>query len=54
MAINYLLYTNEKHPFIETIQSIRTSADRSYDVKAACLDFLGSVQLVPNTPDYEE
>jgi len=54
MAINYLLYTNNKLPFIETIQSVRTSAAGSYDVKAACLDFLGSLHLVPNTPDYEE
>jgi arylsulfatase A-like enzyme len=54
MTINYLLYIKDKEPFINTIQSIRSLKDRSYDVKAACLDFLGSLGLVPNTPNYEE
>jgi hypothetical protein len=54
MAINYLLYIKNKEPFIDTIKSIHELKDRSYDVKAACLDFLGSLGLVPNTPNYEE
>lgn len=54
MAINYLQYVANKQPFINTIQSVHKMRDRSYDVKAACMDFLGSLGLVPNTPDYEE
>jgi arylsulfatase A-like enzyme len=54
MAINYLLYTNNKKPFIETIQQARKMEHRDYTVKAACMDFLGSLDLVPNNPDYRE
>jgi hypothetical protein len=53
MAINYLLYVKNKQPFIETIQSVRKMKDASYNVKAACLDFLGSLELIPNVLDYE-
>jgi hypothetical protein len=54
MAINYMIYVNNKQPFIETVRAVHKLAGRSYDVKAACLDFLGSLALVPNTADYEE
>lgn len=54
MAINYLQYVTNKQPFINTIQSVHKMSDRSYDVKAACMDFLGSLDLVPNTPGFEE
>ena len=54
MAINYLLYTENKNPFIETIKEVRRMDDRDYNVKAACMDFLGSLGLVPNNPDYRE
>ncbi len=54
MAINYLLYTKNKEPFIKTIQEVRKMDDRDYTVKAACMDFLGSLGLVPNNPDYRE
>jgi len=54
MAINFLLYADNKQPFIETIQSVRKMEGRSYSVKAACMDFLGSLGLVPNNPDYKE
>ena len=54
MAVNYLLYVRNKDPFIETIQSVHEMNGRSYDVKAACMDFLGSLGLVPNTFDYAE
>jgi len=54
MAINYLLYVDNKQPFIETIQSVRKMEGRNYSVKAACMDFLGSLGLVPNNPDYRE
>lgn len=54
MAINYLLYAKNKKPFVETIQAVRKMPDRDYNVKAACMDFLGSLSLVPNNPDYKE
>ncbi|MFZ4546157.1 MAG: sulfatase [Bacteroidales bacterium] len=54
MAINYLLYVDQKLPFISTIQNVYKMDGRSYYVKAACLDFLGSLSLVPNNPDYRE
>jgi hypothetical protein len=54
MAINYLLYIPNKQPFIETIQTVYKMKDRNYNVKAACLDFLGSLALVPNNTDYEK
>jgi len=53
MAINYLLYVKNKQPFIETIQSVRQMKEPDYDVKAACLDFLGDLDIIPNTIDHE-
>ncbi len=54
MTINYLLYSKNKIPFVETIQAVHKMPDRDYNVKAACMDFLGSLSLVPNNPDYKE
>ncbi|MEO6283011.1 MAG: sulfatase [Dyadobacter sp.] len=62
MSINYLLYVSDKKPFIETIRSVQKvenrfvdeSKSRNYKVKAACMDFLGSLGLVPNNPEYAE
>ena len=54
MAINYLLYTDKKQVFIETISEVHEMPGRTYNVKAACMDFLGSLGLVPNNPDYSE
>ncbi len=54
MAINYLIYTGNKTPFIETIRKVRELPDRDYNVKAACMDFLGSLGLMPNNPEHEE
>lgn len=54
MAINYLLYTKNKEPFVETVRKVHEMSDRDYNVKAACMDFLGSLALVPNNPDYSE
>ncbi len=48
MAINYLLYVDNKQPFIETIRTVHDMAGRNYNVKAACMDFLGSLGLVEN------
>ncbi len=54
MAINYLLYTKNKQPFITTIKKVYENKNLSYNLKAACLDFLGSLGLVPNTFAYAE
>ncbi len=54
MAINYLLYVDNKQPFIETIKKVHGMDNRNYNVRAACLDFLGSLGIVPNTFDFQE
>lgn len=54
MSINYLLYVDNKQPFIKTIQSVHKMKGRNYNVKAACMDFLGSIGFVPNNPEYSE
>jgi arylsulfatase A-like enzyme len=54
MAINYLLYTKNRDPFVETIHEVQKMKDRDYNVKAACMDVLGSLGLVPNNPDFRE
>lgn len=52
MAINYLLYVQNKTPFIDTVKSVYEMKDRNYNVKAASLDFLGSLGVVPNNFDH--
>jgi arylsulfatase A-like enzyme len=54
MSVNYLLYSKNKGPFVETIRKVHDMDDRDYNVKAACMDFLGSLGLVPNIPDYSQ
>ena len=54
MAVNYLLYVDRKQPFADVIQSVHKMKGSNYNVKAACMDFLGSLKLVPNNPDYRE
>ncbi len=54
LAINHLLYLDNRQPFVETIRSTYDMENQTYDIKAACLDVLGSLALVPNTPDYRE
>jgi len=54
MAVNYLLYSDNKEPFVETIRTVHDMEDRDYNVRAACMDFLGSLGLVPNNPNYSE
>jgi len=48
MGVNYMLYLKKKQPFIETIKTVHKMKSRAYRVKAACMDFLGSVGEVPN------
>ena len=54
MAINYLLYMKNKQPFIGTVQAVHEKSSTNYNVKAACMDFLGSLGLVPNSIEYED
>jgi len=54
MTINYLLYTKNREPFVETIREVQKMKDRDYNVRAACMDVLGSLGLVPNNPDFKE
>ena len=54
MAINYLLYVDNKRTFIEAVQSAHDETNSDYNVKAACQDFLGSLGIVPNNPAYEK
>lgn len=53
MAINYILYTDNKSPFIETIKKVQTMPSRNYNVKAACMDFLGILGEIENTSETE-
>ncbi|MCY1719987.1 sulfatase [Prolixibacteraceae bacterium Z1-6] len=53
MAINHLLYVENKEPFIETIKKVYQMPGRNYNVKAACLDFMGILNLVPNDSEHE-
>jgi len=54
LAINYLIYFKNKDPFIEIVKKVHDLDGRNYNVKAACMDFLGSLGLVPNTMEYEK
>ena len=54
MAVYSLLYFENKEPFIETVWKVREMDDRNYNIKAACMDFLGSLGLVPNNIDYRQ
>ncbi len=52
LAVNYLLYSEKKEPFVDTIRKVHDLNERDYNVQAACMDFLGSLGLVPNNPDF--
>lgn len=54
MTINYLLYSNRKETFTAAIREVHSGENRPYPVKAACMDFLGSLGLVPNTFEYRD
>ncbi|WP_321996600.1 sulfatase-like hydrolase/transferase [Draconibacterium orientale] len=53
-AINFLMYIDNKEPFIQTIRGVHDLPNRNYNVKAACMDFLGSLDLVPNNYEFRE
>ena len=52
MAINYLLYTEQKEPFIESVKKVYESESSEYNISAASKDFLGSLGLIPNNFEY--
>ncbi|MGM0620567.1 MAG: sulfatase-like hydrolase/transferase [Bacteroidota bacterium] len=56
MAVYSLLYfePDQRKPFVETVWEVREMDERNYNVRAACMDVLGSLGLVPNNPDYRE
>ncbi len=62
LAINELLYVSNKNPFIGKIKEIHATMSqpayrknpKTYPIRAACMDFLGSLGLVPNTPEFAE
>ena len=48
MTLNHLLYVSNKTPFIATITELAKNNKLPYNLKAASLDVLGSLNLVPN------
>lgn len=52
MAVNFLLYSNNKEPFIETVRECLQMKNRTYPVRAGCWDFLASLKLVPNDMEH--
>nr|WKN35610.1 sulfatase-like hydrolase/transferase [Tunicatimonas sp. TK19036] len=52
MAINYLLYVDQKAPFISTVKKVMEKEEIDYNVSAASKDFLGSLGLIPNNFEY--
>jgi len=54
LAVYHLLYLDNRSEFVETVKKSREMEGRNYNVKAACMDVLGSLGLVPNNPDNRE
>ncbi|MEO5650098.1 MAG: sulfatase [Ginsengibacter sp.] len=53
LAINYLLYVQKPEPFTDVINEVK-NAKVIYNVKAACNDFLGKMNLVDNNAENED
>ncbi len=54
MAVNYLLYIKNVDLFTATIKEVKGQKAISYNVKAACNDFLGKLGLVANDAEHED
>ncbi|MCG8581023.1 MAG: sulfatase [Bacteroidales bacterium] len=54
LTIHYLMYIEKKLPFVETVKASREKEGRSYNPKAAAVDFLGSLGLIPNNPSHRQ
>ncbi|WP_191322014.1 hypothetical protein [Algoriphagus aquimarinus] len=52
MTINYLVYTNNKSPFVKTITEVFEREIDDYNTSATSKDFLGSLELTPNNFEY--
>lgn len=52
MAINYILYCENKEPFISTIKSLVAANLKNYDVRAAAIDFLNSLDSITDSEDH--
>jgi len=53
-AINFVLYSKKKELFIDSIIGKYGDSNSDYKVKAGCLDVLGVLGLIPNTPDFRD
>lgn len=53
LAVNYLLYVQNPKPFIDVVTEVKNSK-ATYNVKAACNDFLGKLGLVKNDAAHED
>ncbi|GLR17859.1 sulfatase family protein [Portibacter lacus] len=54
MTINYLLYCDQKEPFIELVKAVRLKGSSPYKVKASCTDFLGILGIVENNTKFKQ
>lgn len=54
LTINEILYFKYKSPFLETIKTVYQLPKRNYNVKAACMDYLGLMGVVENIPKNEQ
>jgi hypothetical protein len=52
MTINYLIYAENKSPFIDVVTQVYEREKDDYNTSAASKDFLGSLGLVPNNFEY--
>lgn len=48
LALNSLLYFDEKEAFLITVKEVHQMPGRNYYVKAACRDYLGILGVVEN------
>ncbi|EAZ83072.2 sulfatase family protein [Algoriphagus machipongonensis] len=53
LAINFLIYSDYKKPFIEVVTEVYENEDVVYNTSAASKDFLGSLGLIPNNFEYK-
>jgi len=53
LALNSLLYFEQKQTFLETVKQVHQMPDRNYNVKAACMDYLGILGVVKNNAKNE-
>jgi arylsulfatase A-like enzyme len=53
MAINYLLYLSNSEVFTKTIYNVKSKKGSTYNIKAACNDFMGKYGLIENNTETE-